>query len=543
MIVQMQFRRGTSAEWIAANPVLAPGEPGYDTTVDSFKIGDGVTHWDALQYQTFSEGTLTNLVNQVQAASAQAADAAADAEAAAAAIAALPPSGTDPEVVRDTLNGTLVAGTGIVITPSDAGNTTTISSTVTGGTTDAEVVRDTMATALVAGANMFIDVDDLGNKITLSSSGGGSTASAAHLYLTVASVDAPADVKAAANYVCDGINDEVQINLAIDLAAALVSRSTGSPTGAAQRGKVLLSGGKFEIATPIKMRTGVHLQGAGFLTEVRAAGNTGAGIITLNGPAEHLTMVTDMWLNGDSTPGGSCDGINYNMSASGNTSLYPDTNPDSYHYIARLYVKQFTGTAGTARNGIKLWASGTANNRGNIIKDIQVRSCNGNGIELTAASDSFISDCHVGTITGSGYRIATGNTKISNCKSFYCDTYGLYASSGRGVLTGFESQDDATGVYLDASPWTCAGVICDTSSVAGFRVGSAQAVVNGLSIFNRGGGRYATTAIGLHIDAVHTDCNITGTITPTSITTKVSGAVGARSFMRVSDGTTLVSAG
>lgn len=42
---QIQVRRGTTAQWTAANPILAAGEPGYDTTLEVFKIGNGTDHW------------------------------------------------------------------------------------------------------------------------------------------------------------------------------------------------------------------------------------------------------------------------------------------------------------------------------------------------------------------------------------------------------------------------------------------------------------------------------------------------------------------
>lgn len=44
-------RRGTSAEWTSANPTLAVGEIGYDTTVDDFKIGNGTSTWAALAFR------------------------------------------------------------------------------------------------------------------------------------------------------------------------------------------------------------------------------------------------------------------------------------------------------------------------------------------------------------------------------------------------------------------------------------------------------------------------------------------------------------
>lgn len=44
----IQLRRGTSAQWAAANPVLAAGEPGWDLTTSTLKIGDGTRRWSDL---------------------------------------------------------------------------------------------------------------------------------------------------------------------------------------------------------------------------------------------------------------------------------------------------------------------------------------------------------------------------------------------------------------------------------------------------------------------------------------------------------------
>lgn len=46
----IQMRRGTAAEWTAANPVLAAGEPGFEKDTNKLKIGDGVTTWSLLPY-------------------------------------------------------------------------------------------------------------------------------------------------------------------------------------------------------------------------------------------------------------------------------------------------------------------------------------------------------------------------------------------------------------------------------------------------------------------------------------------------------------
>ena len=48
MSVKIKLRRGTEAQWIAANPVLASGEPSYAIDTNTFKIGNGVDVWSDL---------------------------------------------------------------------------------------------------------------------------------------------------------------------------------------------------------------------------------------------------------------------------------------------------------------------------------------------------------------------------------------------------------------------------------------------------------------------------------------------------------------
>ena len=50
MAQQIQFRRGTGAEWASANPILAQGEIGVDLDVNRFKVGTGLTSWNYLNY-------------------------------------------------------------------------------------------------------------------------------------------------------------------------------------------------------------------------------------------------------------------------------------------------------------------------------------------------------------------------------------------------------------------------------------------------------------------------------------------------------------
>lgn len=48
MAQRIQFRRGTAAEWIGSDPVLAQGEIGYATDTGELRIGDGSTAWSTL---------------------------------------------------------------------------------------------------------------------------------------------------------------------------------------------------------------------------------------------------------------------------------------------------------------------------------------------------------------------------------------------------------------------------------------------------------------------------------------------------------------
>ena len=57
MPTRIQVRRGTAAEWTAANPTLASGEIGYETDTGLTKIGNGSTAWTTLTYSG-SGGTI-----------------------------------------------------------------------------------------------------------------------------------------------------------------------------------------------------------------------------------------------------------------------------------------------------------------------------------------------------------------------------------------------------------------------------------------------------------------------------------------------------
>jgi hypothetical protein len=57
MASKIKLRRDTAARWAEVNPILADGEPGYETDTKKWKVGDGVSHWNDLAYQAHGDGT------------------------------------------------------------------------------------------------------------------------------------------------------------------------------------------------------------------------------------------------------------------------------------------------------------------------------------------------------------------------------------------------------------------------------------------------------------------------------------------------------
>lgn len=49
-MTKIQMRRGTAAQWSAANPVLSAGELGVDTSSGKVKLGNGTTDWNGLPF-------------------------------------------------------------------------------------------------------------------------------------------------------------------------------------------------------------------------------------------------------------------------------------------------------------------------------------------------------------------------------------------------------------------------------------------------------------------------------------------------------------
>ena len=63
VVTQIQFRRGTAAQWTSTNPTLAAGEFGWESDTGKAKIGTGAATWTALAYAITGEvGDITEVL-------------------------------------------------------------------------------------------------------------------------------------------------------------------------------------------------------------------------------------------------------------------------------------------------------------------------------------------------------------------------------------------------------------------------------------------------------------------------------------------------
>lgn len=64
MATKIQLRRGTAAEWAAANPILAGGEVGVELDTYKYKIGNGSDSWNSLPYSSVSPTTISEMIGE-----------------------------------------------------------------------------------------------------------------------------------------------------------------------------------------------------------------------------------------------------------------------------------------------------------------------------------------------------------------------------------------------------------------------------------------------------------------------------------------------
>ena len=365
--------------------------------------------------------------------------------------------------------------------------------------------------------------------------------------LTVASVNAPESVKDLADYVCDGVADQVQINAAL-LAATRPADGFGG-TGLIE---VRLVGETFNLSDSVKMPPSVTLAGGGrgTLLQPPTGSYVDKGAIELYNGDSHRTTVHSLTIGRTNAVTFAWHGIKYIGNPDGDTYEIKSGN-DSYQRVYNVGIHLAAG------KGIWAGGAGGANGQREMqLHDITIINPLLEGVHIDGASDSKLNHIVVTGRDGTrpGFLIAGGNTMTSNCKAFFRGNYnlapnltdGFHITSSRCMLLDCEAQDNARyGFNIESASALVEGCYADSNSAqttggAGFRIASAGkysvlAVNRPQNTINQNTGIILSGSPQVHLDAFVAVETGTGHIT---------GSAGANSFVRVvRAGSTVLSVG
>ena len=247
-----------------------------------------------------------------------------------------------------------------------------------------------------------------------------------------------------------------------------------------ESGLVRLEEGTFNISSPLIVRTHVTLVGSGAGTRLRATGGNFDWMIQL--PANsHAASVRSLRMLGSNAAGG----IEVLTSGSGIFS-----GSDSYALIENVIIHNVRTTGVRVGNG--------SDTRAIRLHNVVVRSANGgHGIEFDAV-DSIISNCETAGASLSGLAVLRANNRVSNHKSFFCDTNGIIVTGSRNQLSNCQSQDNEGDGFLieDADDVTLSSCMADSNTSVGFRIRRCEGVTaSGLLSFSRGGNSQHTFGV------------------------------------------------
>jgi hypothetical protein len=200
------------------------------------------------------------------------------------------------------------------------------------------------------------------------------------------------------------------------------------------RGLVFVAGGRYTIRGPIFVGTGQTLCGAGphgtFLNAA-AASAINEPMIQNRAPNSTRIVIRDLGLE-------CARRFDYGVRLLQGAAP-EEWGPDPNHFLHRVHVLN------PAVDGIYLGTSGYSGGvRETKINDCRVHDAPQVSFRIQGASDTTIMSS-VSQGGGTGFLIASGNTKLSMCKAFFTDGPGFRLQSGRFTVSGCESQDAQEG--------------------------------------------------------------------------------------------------
>ncbi len=280
----------------------------------------------------------------------------------------------------------------------------------------------------------------------------------------VASSTAPDKVAKAADFVCQGYNDQQVINDAVN--------SLGSRGGA-----VRLSRGVFNVTGAIRLKRRVNLVGEGRATILRANGQWNAydgtapgAVIEPKNNGIDKTCIMDLAVDGNRSGGANARGIYYRITSANRF----DEGPDPTHMFSHVYVYN------TNSHGIHLAGSRM---RATKLSCVRVYDAGGqspaNGFRIECPDGSY-HQCETGSASGDGFFIAGTNNRFTNCKSWYSDGNGFFIKTPRNQFAACDSQDNEKhGYYINSGPNSLVGCHADSNS---WRGSSPQSAYDGFHL-------------------------------------------------------------
>jgi len=184
-LVRIQIRRDTAANWTAANPVLAAGEPAVETDTGKTKTGDGIRNWDSLPYDIVSFLASSSPAAVGVSAAAGTAVVASRADH----VHALPSAISCATI---TTSGSATIGGDLEVKGKLTASAQTVAAANVTGLSEA--VDDRVAAFVVAGTGISLTHDDAANSLTVS------VGSHSQAISTVTGLQAALDAKAATSH-------------------------------------------------------------------------------------------------------------------------------------------------------------------------------------------------------------------------------------------------------------------------------------------------------------------------------------------------------
>lgn len=266
--------------------------------------------------------------------------------------------------------------------------------------------------------------------------------------IVVAASDADAKIKLNADYVCDGVDDEVEINQAIAEIAALGG------------GQIYLPKGNYIVSEQIKVKNNCSLKGSGWSTVVKLANNVNFGFVDEGAGIIDVYALIRNESDGDSIQV-------HDLKIDGNRA---NNTGGQYH---SLFFKN--GINCVANN---LFVIGGFGSRG------------GCGIVDSAGNRTTISNC---ITTGSArHGIATTsftqNFIITNNQSYLNNQSGIHTSTGMGVVSNNMCYKNNTdGIQgTNASESIYIGNVCYENGSDGINAVGGHKIIANNTISNNG---------------------------------------------------------